>query len=246
MATDRAATLAALRARLEHMQGRKPKGQAIPVAGVVDPALPGGDGLPRGASHEIAAAEADSGSAFGFAAMLAGRACAGPDPLTTFWIEPEPSIWPAGAFRFGLRPESLVIVAASGVDSLWAAEEALRCPDVGATCLVHSKPIDMPSSRRLQLAAETGGGIGLILVRPQALAQPSAVRTRWRVAAAPGIGAREYALGEPTWHVELAKAAGGRPGTWDLVWCEEDQALIPVFAVEEHLKRRDQAAAGLW
>lgn len=227
MATDRAATLAALRARLARIQGVGRTANTVSVAEPVDAALPGGKGLPRGASHEVAAVEADSGSAFGFASMLAARACVGPEPRTTFWIEPEPSIWPAGALRFGLRPETLVVVAASGVDSLWAAEEALRCPAVGAACLVHPKPLDLPASRRLQLAAEAGGGIGLVLVRPEALAQPSAARTRWRIASAPGTGARDYDLGQAAWQLDLVKVVGGRPDEWTLIWDEEDQLLLP-------------------
>lgn len=227
MATDRAATLAALRARLARPQRGGVGADSVPVAEPVDAALPGGAGLPRGAAHEVAATEGDSGSAFGFAALLAARACAGPEPQTTFWIEPEPSIWPAGAIRFGLRPESLVVVAASGVDSLWAAEEVLRCPAVGAACLVCPRPLDMPASRRLQLAAEAGGGLGLVLLRPEALAQPSAARTRWRIAAAPGTGERSYDLGQPAWNLELVKAVGGRPGRWELVWDEGRQALQP-------------------
>src|SRR3954471_2630411 len=226
MATDRAATLAALRARLARIQGGGRTGDAVPVAQPVDAALPGGKGLARGASHEVAAAEGDSGSAFGFASMLAARACAGPEPQTTLWIEPEPSIWPAGAVRFGLRPESLVIVAASGVDSLWAAEEALRCPAVGAACLVHPKSLDMAASRRLQLAAEAGGGLGLVLLRPEALAQPSAARTRWRISSAPGTGVRDYDLGQAAWQLELVKAVGGRQGEWKLIWDEEEQVLL--------------------
>ena len=226
MATDRAATLAALRARLTRMQGGNWTAEAVPVAEPVDPAFPGGKGLPRSATHEVAATESDSGSAFGFASMLAARTCAGPEPQTAFWIEPEPSIWPAGAMRFGLRPESLVVVAASGVDSLWAAEEALRCPAVGAACLVHPKPLDVAASRRLQLAAEAGGGLGLVLVRPEALAQPSAARTRWQVSAAPGTGRQSYDLGQPGWRLELVKAVGGRPGGWDLVWDEDEKLLL--------------------
>src|SRR3954454_5848855 len=220
MATDRAATLAALRARLARIQGGGRTADAVLVAKPVDAALPGGKGLPRGASHEVAAAEGDSGSAFGFASMLAARACAGPEPQTTFWIEPEPSIWPAGALRFGMRPETLVVVAASGVDSLWAAEEALRCPAVGAACLVYPKPLDLPASRRLQLAAEAGGGIGLVLVRPEALGPPSAARTRWHISAAPGTGRQPYDLGLPAWRLNLIKAIGARPDGWDVVWDE--------------------------
>src|SRR3954469_6344399 len=95
MATDRAATLAALCARLGRMQGGGRPAGAVPVAEAVDAALPNGAGLPRAATHEIAAPEHDSGSAFGFPAMLPPRPCAGPEPQTTLWIEPEPSIWPA-------------------------------------------------------------------------------------------------------------------------------------------------------
>jgi protein ImuA len=225
MATDRAATLAALRARLGRMQAGGRADGAVPVAEAVDPTLPSGAGLPRAATHEIAATEHDSGSAFGFAAMLSARACAGPEPQTTFWIEPEPSIWPAGAARFGLRPESLVIVAASGVDSLWAAEEALRCPAVGAACLVHPKPFEMAASRRLQLAAEAGGGLGLVLLHPEALSHASAARTRWPIAAAPGKGTTSFDLGQPAWRLELVKAVGGQTGVWEVTWNQTEQRL---------------------
>jgi protein ImuA len=73
MATDHSAIFAALRARLERMQGHRPRGGGVPVAEVVDRLLPEGAGLPRAASHEIVAAEADSGSASGFAAMFSER-----------------------------------------------------------------------------------------------------------------------------------------------------------------------------
>jgi protein ImuA len=222
MATDRAA---ALRARIGRMQGGGVAGGAVPVAEAVDPALPNGTGLPRAATHEIAATDHDIGSAFGFAAMLSARACAGPEPQTTFWIEPEPSIWPPGAARFGLRPESLVLVAASGVDSLWAAEEALRCPAVGAACLVYPKPLDMAASRRLQLAAEAGGGLGLVLLHPEALSHASAARTRWRIAASPGTGTTSFDLGQPAWRLELVKAVGGQAGEWEVIWNQTEQRL---------------------
>src|SRR4051812_41990413 len=51
MATDRTATLAALRARLACIQGGgRTAADAVPVARPVNAALPGGKGLPRGAS----------------------------------------------------------------------------------------------------------------------------------------------------------------------------------------------------
>jgi protein ImuA len=84
----------------------------------------------------------------------------------------------------------------------------------------------MPTSRRLQLAAEAGGGLGILLVRPEALAQPSAARTRWRIAAAPGVSQHSYDIGLPAWRLELVKAIGGQPAKWNLVWDDDKQAVL--------------------
>jgi protein ImuA len=116
-------------------------------------------------------------------------------------------------------------VAADGADGLWAAEEALRCPAVGAVCLVAAAPIDLTAGRRLQLAAEAGGALGIALVPAHALARPSAAHTRWRISTLPGTGAAAHDLGEPRWRLELLRCRGGtgagdsgRPGGWRVVW----------------------------
>lgn len=216
---DRAAVLAMLRARVARLEatlGGRPadRAPAIPVAAPVDGALPDG-GLARGAVHEVAASEEDgSGPAFGFAALVCARAGG-----TTLWIEPKPSIWPEGAAAFGLDPAALVLVAADGADGLWAAEEALRCPAVGAVCLVAAAPIGLTEGRRLQLAAERGGALGIAPVPARALARPSAARTRWRIASLPGTAAGTpappHGLGAPRWRLELLRCrGGGRPGAW--------------------------------
>lgn len=211
---DRAATLAALRARVSRMERTRlaieDRG-AVSVCPVVDGHLPDGAGLPRGAVHDVAADEEGSGAAYGFVSLLAGRA-----GLTCIWIGPNPDVWPPGAARYGLPPTSLVLVRAAGADALWAAEEALRCPAVGCTVLQAAKGVDLTASRRLQLAAEAGGGIALVLVAPPALLSPSAARTRWRIAPSTGTSRVEHSLGMAAWRVELVKAAGGRPGAWTL------------------------------
>jgi protein ImuA len=221
---DRAAVLAMLRARVARFEAAgggesvvRHGGPAVSVAAGVDAALPGG-GLARGAVHEVAAAasEDDSGPAFGFAALVCARAGG-----TTLWIEPKPSIWPEGAAAFGLDPAALVLVAADGADGLWAAEEALRCPAVGAVCLVAAAPIGLTAGRRLQLAAEAGGALGIALVPAHALARPSAAHTRWRISTLPGTGAAAPppGLSEPRWRLELLRCrGGGRPGAWTVAW----------------------------
>ena len=49
-------------------------------------------------------------------------------------------------------------------DELWALDQALRCPGVSAVWTWIDR-LDPPAFRRLQLAAETGRTLGL-LVRP--------------------------------------------------------------------------------
>ncbi|MDO9714125.1 ImuA family protein [Paracraurococcus lichenis] len=233
MFTDRAAVFAALRARLERHGGAstdRDRG-AVPVVEVVDDELPDG-GLARGAVHEVAPArgEADTGAAFAFSALLAGRA-----GDTTIWIEPTPSLWPAGAVAFGLDPAALVLVAARGTDSLWAAEEALRCPAVGTCVLVGIVP-DLTASRRLQLAAEAGGGLGIMVVPEPHLATASAARTRWRISSIPGTGTWDHDLADPCWRLELVAGRGCRPGQWELRWDAMARRLLPHGALENPIR----------
>jgi protein ImuA len=219
----RGATFAALKSQLrvtEHCRADIPDGGTIPVAPAIDPHLPAG-GLALGAVHEVLAGEA--GAASGFVALLAGRASSAQDAAgaSILWIAPEPEVWAPGVARLGVRPELLVVVRARGKDALWAAEESLRCPAVAAT-IVEVPDLDLTTSRRLQLAAEAGRGIGLVLRSEQASISPTASLTRWRVSALPGTGRRAGELGEPAWRVELLKAKGGAaPLSWDLALHED-------------------------
>lgn len=214
---DRPALLSALRARIarleragaaEALAGRGE--DAVPLCPAMDAALPWG-GLPRAALHEILAAE--PGAAAGFAALVLARAGG-----TVLWIAPEPDAWPPGLARFGLSPAQLVLVrAAREQDALWAMEETLRCPAVGAALLV-AGALDLTAARRLQLAAEAGGVLGLLL-RPDAdNAAPTAALTRWRIGAVTSDSGSPHALGDPAWSLDLLRCRGGRPASWRATW----------------------------
>lgn len=189
---------------------------SIPLCDAINRSLPGG-GLARGALHEVLAA--DSGAAAAFCALILARAAG-----TVVWISPAPDAWPPGLAAFGLDPADLVLVEAKQPrDGLWALEEVLRSPAIaGALLVVRGPPPDMVAGRRLQLAAESGGGIGLLLLPDMAVLPPSPARTRWRLDAAP-VQDRE----RPCWDVSLLRCNGGRPGAWSLAWDRDTSALLP-------------------
>jgi protein ImuA len=184
----------------------------------LDRHLPWG-GLPRAALHEVAGAGADreeGAAAAGFAALwLARLQESGP----VLWIVRAGSraaidLHAHGLHQLQLDPKRLILVAARrDEEALWTMEEGLKAPRLGAV-LGEVEKLDLTASRRLQLAAETGGVTAFVLRRWRLMeraardaAQPIAAVTRWRVTACPGEQ-------EIRWQVDLARCRGGRPNTW--------------------------------
>jgi len=104
----------------------------------------------------------------------AGRECAGANPNPhnpghprpakwVFYIDTAGDFYPPAAVQLGLPLERLLVIRTKrNVDALWVCEQALRCPAVAAVVLP-IRAMDTYVSRRLQLAAETGGGLGFLL-----------------------------------------------------------------------------------
>jgi hypothetical protein len=88
-------------------------------------------------------------------------------------------------------------------DEIWALAECLGCRGVGVT-VAQPPPLSRVEARRLQLAAERGGGVGLLL-RPNggAASAHHAAATRWLVEPAPGERTVQR------WKVRLIYGHGG-------------------------------------
>jgi protein ImuA len=183
---------------------------AVPVLSIapqIDAALPAG-GLGLGALHDILApSEAAMASAMGFCTLLLARTTG-----TVIWIEAEPDAYAPGLVKFGLEPSRLLFVPAPQVtDALWAMEESLRTPGVGGVfLLLRRRGLDLTAARRLQLAAEADGGIGLVLRLAEV--GRSVAQTRWRISPLPS------AAGETCWQIDLEHSRHGRPQSWQMCW----------------------------
>lgn len=240
--------LAALRARVAAIErggagSERAAGAAVVKFGApdIDRALPGG-GLARGALHEIAGAqdgapaEAAFAAAAGLAAALAARA-AGPRG-TLLWCAHDGGLYAPGLAAFGLEAARLLAVRAPRPeDALWTLEEALRA---GVPAAVAEAAAGPTASRRLQLAAQAGGGLCLLLSPTGRPARAAAATTRWRIAPLPSVPRPGGGPGAARWKLSLIRCRGGAPRGWTVEWRHETHR----FSVVAALADRASPAAG--
>lgn len=103
-------------------------------------------------------------------------------------FDPDGWFYPPAAARLGVDWERLLVVRpASAADALWALDQSLRCLGVAAVVAWLDR-LDGRDFRRLQLAAESAGTVGL-LVRPGSMRhEPSWAEVRWWAEPRPGEG----------------------------------------------------------
>ena len=213
--------IAALRAAVRAVesparQGREHLPFGLPA---VDRRLEGG-GLAAAALHEVAGARAgfaDDAAACLFIAGIAARRAAG--GRTVLWALARRDLFAPGLAQAGLPPERL-IYAECGCDEdvLAVMEEGLRHGGLAAVVGEVGKAA-MAATRRLQLAAEQGGTMALMLRRwrkPAAdpLGAPSAAVTRWRIACVPSGELPVPGVGRARWRATLARQRGGELHEW--------------------------------
>ncbi|MGB3335987.1 MAG: hypothetical protein WBA73_02305 [Devosia sp.] len=146
-----------------------------------------------------------------------------------------------GMLSFGFDPDALVLVrAASMVELLWAAEEALACKAVAAVVADiagHQKILDFTASRRLSLRAASAGS-SIFLLRYGMGREASAAHLRWRLT--PTLSSRKrfdpLAPGAPRWRAQLEKGVLLKQQTeWLLGWTQD--GFTTLDAARRHANR---------
>lgn len=210
------AIVAQLREKLQTLEGGGFRRRPVLPFGVpaIDAAL-ADKGLRLDAVHEIAAATptlADDAAATLFLAGLAARAW-GP----VLWVVRRRDLFAPGLYQAGLAPHRVLYAEARDDPELLALmEEGLRHRGLGAVVGEAAKA-PMAATRRLQLAAEGGRTVALLLRRhgrdgtADPLGVPSAAVTRWRIACAPSAPLPVEGIGRARWRLNLVRQRGGDP-----------------------------------
>lgn len=163
--------------------------------------------LSRGKTHEV---EGDSADMF---AVLVAAQLQGP----VIWIGLDrdiKSLAPTALQHF-LDPARLIMTEAiTRAEILWAAEQAMRTLGVSLVVAELGKGPDLSESRRLQIAAEQSGCIGVMLINGRTY--NSAAETRWHCSAC--------ADDENVWLWQLSKNKKGELGAWRVLWAGGDNA----------------------
>jgi protein ImuA len=188
----------------------------------IDGALPTG-GLALGAIHEVHGGGADLVHGAAAVSFIGGILARTAGPI--IWAMPRRDLFPPALAAVGVH-QGRVIYVEAGKDVLLVVEEALRHVGLAAIVGEIDGPVSLTASRRLQLAAETSGGLGLLLRRlrrlnQQLVEEPTAARTRWRVTAIPSGPALAWSpttpgLARARWKLELVRCRGGEPRTFQM------------------------------
>ena len=214
-------------------------------------ALPPGGAFARGAVHELLCDPAHGTPLF-LAMLLAKCGTGGPSvseqeilgdekhgraaramaeaPATggaVIWCDPRGEFYPPALAAHGIPLDQLFLLhPRAAADQTWAVAECLRCKGVAAVVASVDYRLSRVEARRLQLSAERGGGVGLLL-RPagRAASAEHAAVTRWLVRPVPGERTVQR------WSVQLIHGHGGRVGGGVIL--EHSRETNRVRAVEQ-------------
>src|ERR1700686_4095776 len=153
-----------LRERIQRLEGGSARRRTVLPFGIkaIDQHLPEG-GLALGALHEVAGG--GNGAIDGAAAALFAAGIAARTRGRVLWCVSRQDLFAPAIAQAGLLPDRVIYVEAGDEKSLLACfEEGLRHGALGAVVAEVAR-LSMTASRRLQLAAEGSGTIGLAIRR---------------------------------------------------------------------------------
>jgi protein ImuA len=214
-----------LRDRIRRIEGGTAERRPSLPFGIqhIDDRLPAG-GLARGALHEVAGG--GNGAVDGAAAALFAAGIAARTKGKVLWCVTRRDLFAPAMAQVGLSHNRVIFVEAGDEKDLLACfEEGLRHTGLGAAIAEVAK-LSMTTSRRLQLAAEASGGIGIAIRRWRRqteaadFGQPTAAVTRWRVSAVPSASLPVPGIGRARWLVELIRCRAGDSADFIVEACD--------------------------
>ncbi|NTF17672.1 damage-inducible mutagenesis protein [Agrobacterium rubi] len=228
-----------LRARVDKIAGSVPRARIHLPFGVdvIDHRLPGG-GLAMGCTHEIAGGGADAVN--GAASLLFTAGIAARTKGTIIWCLNRTDLHAPALQQAGLDLNRVIFVESDDEQGvLDTAETALRHGGLGAV-VAEVVRLPMIASRRMQLAAEQTGVVGLIIRRWRRQSeatdygQPTASVTRWRVSSLPSEPLPVPGVGRPRWLVELLRAKAGESFDISVGACDEKGFMCEASSRGDH------------
>jgi protein ImuA len=224
------ATIEALRDRIQRLEGGARHWREVLPFGIkaIDERLPEG-GLALGALHEVAGG--GNGAIDGAAAALFAAGIAARTRGRVLWCVTRQDLFAPALSQAGLASDRVIYVEAGDEKSVLACfEEAPRHPKLGAVVGEVSR-LSMTASRRLQLAAEDSGVIGLALrrwrrqIEAAEFSQPTAATTRWRISALPSTPLPVPGVGRARWRLELVRCRRGESACFEVEACDAQGRL---------------------
>ncbi len=222
--------LDALRSRIRRIETSDRRSCGVLPFGLdaLDRRLPGG-GLALGALHEVAGGGAGAINGAAAALFAAGIMARLDGPV--LWCVNQRDLFAPAIAQAGLHPDRVIYAECGDEKTILACfEEGLRHGGLAGVVAELSK-LPMTASRRLQLAAEGSGTVGMAVRRwrrqsdASDFGQPTAAVTRWRVSALPSEPLPVPGVGRPRWLVELIRSRAGECADFVLEACNEKGRL---------------------
>lgn len=221
---NRSATVETLRQRIARLEAGHPPRDRSPVSSTcpaLDALLPAGGFRPGTLVEWLAGAEGSG--AMEWALRTAGAAMREGGVLVV--LDRRGEFYPPAAVQRGIDVERLIVVQASEeADYGWALDQVLRSSAVAAA-LAWAERMEGHAFRRLQLAAEEGGGLGLFIRPAAARQEPSWADVRVLVEPRPAGPAAER-----RWRLEILRCRGGLEGGSIDVELDDGSHLVPLVA----------------
>jgi protein ImuA len=209
MSSSRRQVLQELSSRIQEIESRRRRvhdgdeGAAAREMAAIDALLPDG-GLVRGSLMELLATAHGSG-AWTLGILMASRICRSRKALVV--VDVERQLYLPGAMWLGLELDRAIVVRPGNwQDAHQAVVQSLRSSAVGAV-ICRQEWLGMRQLRRLQIAAETGGTLAVLLRSQAALRGPSCAAVRWLVSPVAGQEGAAFLAGakgagpDARWHL---------------------------------------------